>query len=134
MAKTFDFEHTYFIEKPAYKRKSSCEKWWMFSIKERNGNNIIFSNRDRNDHKDYQGKVLSSSSTSNEVCFITIEGERYLLEAKNSFSKGQQLNKENLKRIVVAEFDSKKQDFVKTKDCGQSLGEFLSKKAKRLNK
>lgn len=134
MAKTFDFEHTYFIEKPAYKRKSLHEKWWMFSIKERNGNNIIFSNRDRYDHKDYQGKVLSSSSTSNEVCFITIEGERYLLEAKNSFSKGQQLNKENLKGIVVAEFDSKKQDFVKTKDCGQSLGEFLSKKAKRLNK
>ncbi len=111
-----------------YKRKSLHEKWWMFSVKEHNGNCITFSNRDRNDHKDYHSKVLSSSSSGDEVCFITIDGERYLLEAKNSFSKGQRLNKEDLKGIVVAEFDSKKQDFVKTKDCGQLLGEFISKK------
>ena len=72
--------------------------------------------------------MLSSSSSGDEVCFITIDGERYLFEAKNSFSKAQRLNKEDLRGTVVAESDRKKQDFVKTKDCGQSLGEFLSKK------
>lgn len=105
MAKAFNFNSTYFIDKPVNKRTASYEKWWMFSVKERNGDNITFSNRDRNDHKDYNTKVLTSLQTGDEVCYITIDGEKYLIRAANCFSKGRKLSElsEEEKQTILSE-------------------------------
>ena len=92
MAKTFDFNHSYIIDKPVNKRTASYDKWWMFCVKERNGNNITFSSRDRYDLKDYNGKILANPKTGDEICFITIGINKYMLDAKSFISRGRRLS------------------------------------------
>ncbi len=141
MAKTFNFNSTYLIDKPVHKRTASYDKWWMFSVKERNGNNITFSSRDRYDLKDYNSKVLTALQTGDEVCYITIDGVKYLIEAKNSISKGRrlsELSKEEkqalLDSTVEAEYNEYKQDFTETDDCNTTFREFLDKKVNKIKK
>lgn len=135
MAKTFNFNHTYLIDKPVNKRTASYDKWWMFSVKERNGNNITFSSRERYDLKEYKGKILVNPKTGDEISFITIGTNKYMLDAKEFISKGRKLSemsreeKQSLFGLTVeAEWDDEKQGFVKTKDCGNTFGEFINKK------
>lgn len=135
MAKIFDFNRIYSIDKPKEKHAASYDKCWLFSVKERAGNNITFSSRDKNDGKDYNAQVLTSQQTGDEVCYITIDGVNYLVEAKNSFSKGRrlsELSKEERLRLlgltVEAEWSEEKHNFVKTEECGNTFGEFIDKK------
>ena len=135
MAKTFNFNHTYLIDKPVNKRTASYDKWWMFSVKERNGNNITFSSRERHDLKEYKGKILVNPKTGDEICFITIGINKYMLDAKEFISKGRKLSemsqeeKQSLLGLTVeAEWNEEKQDFVKTENCGNTFGEFINKK------
>ena len=135
MAKTFNFNHTYLIDKPVNKRTASYDKWWMFCVKERNGNNITFSSRDRYDLKDYNGKILANPKTGDEVCFITIGINKYMLDAKEFICKGRKLSEMSqeekqalLGLTVEAEWNDKKHGFVKTKNCGNTFGEFINKK------
>ena len=135
MAKTFNFNHTYLIDKPVNKRTASYDKWWMFSVKERNGNNITFSSRERCDLKEYKGKILVNPKTGDEISFITIGTNKYMLDAKEFISKGRKLSemsreeKQSLFGLTVeAEWNDEKQGFVKTKDCGNTFGEFINKK------
>ena len=135
MAKTFNFNHTYLIDKPVNKRIASYDKWWMFSVKERNGNNITFSSRERYDLKEYKGKILVNPKTGDEISFITIGTNKYMLDAKEFISKGRKLSemsreeKQSLFGLTVeAEWNDEKQGFVKTKDCGNTFGEFDNKK------
>ena len=135
MAKTFSFNNNYFIDKPVNKRKVSCEKWWLFEVKERNGNEIVFNSREKNDRNDYKGKILICPKSGDEVSCIAIDGTPYLIEAKNCYSKGRRLNelgkeeKETLLRTPVeAEWSENKGDFVKTSECGITLKEFCKKK------
>ena len=135
MAKTFNFNHTYLIDKPVNKRTASYNKWWMFCVKERNGNNITFSSRERYDLKEYKGKILVNPKTGDEISFITIGTNKYMLDAKEFISKGRKLSemsreeKQSLFGLTVeAEWSDEKQGFVKTKDCGNTFGEFINKK------
>ena len=135
MAKTFNFNHTYLIDKPVNKRTASYDKWWMFSVKERNGNNITFSSMERHDLKEYKGKILVNPKTGDEISFITIGTNKYMLDAKEFISKGRKLSemsreeKQSLFGLTVeAEWNDEKQGFVKTKDCGNTFGEFINKK------
>ena len=135
MAKTFNFNHTYLIDKPVNKRTASYDKWWMFCVKERNGNNITFSSRDRYDLKDYNGKILVNPKTGDEVCFITIGMHKYMLDAKEFINKGRklsELSKEEKQALigltVEAEWNDKKQDCVKTKESGNTFAEFINKR------
>ena len=136
MAKTFNFNSTYLIDKPVNKRKASYDKWWMFSVKERNGNNITFSSRDRYDLKEYKGKILVNPKTGDEISFITIGMHKYMLDAKEFISNGRKLSEMSQKEKqsllglkVEAEWNEQKGDFVKTDDCGTTVNEFLDKKA-----
>ena len=135
MAKTFNFNHTYLIDKPVNKRIASYDKWWMFSVKERNGNNITFSSRERHDLKEYKGKILVNPKTGDEISYITIGTNKYMLAAKEFISKGRKLSemsreeKQSLFGLTVeAEWSDEKLGFVKTKDCGNTFGEFINKK------
>jgi hypothetical protein len=138
MAKTFNFNSTYLIDKPVNKRKASYDKWWMFSVKERNGNNITFSSRDRYDLKEYKGKILVNPKTGDEISFITISMHKYMLDAKEFISKGRKLSEMSQKEKqsllglkVEGEWNEEKGDFVKTDGCGTTLKEFLEKKANK---
>ena len=135
MAKTFNFNSTYLIDKPVNKRKASYDTWWIFSVKERDGNNITFSSRDRYDLKEYKGKILVNPKTGDEISFITIGMHKYMLDAKEFISKGRKLSemsKEEKQALlgltVEAEWNEEKQDFVKTENCGSTFGEFINKK------
>ena len=139
MAKTFDFNHNYLIDKPAGKRTAAYDKWWFFQLKQRNGNEVTFSNRDKFDLKDYKGKVLTNPKTGDEICFITIGINKYMLDAKSFISRGRRLSEmseeekqELLGRKVEGEWNEKKQEFTQTADCGMALGEFLEKKANKI--
>ena len=138
MAKTFNFNSTYLIDKPVSKRTASYDKWWMFSVKERNGNNITFSSRDKYDLKEYKGKILVNPKTGDEISFITIGMHKYMLDAKEFISKGRKLSemsqeeKQSLLGLTVeAEWNDKKQGFVKTKNCGNTFAEFINKKTEK---
>ena len=135
MAKTFNFNSTYLIDKPVNKRTASYDKWWMFCVKERNGNNITFSSRERYDLNEYKGKILVNPKTGDEISFITIGTNKYMLDAKEFISKGRKLSemsreeKQSLFDLTVeAEWSDEKPGFVKTKDCGNTFGEFINKK------
>ena len=135
MAKTFDFNHSYLIDKPAGKRTAA----WFFQLKQRNGNEVTFSNRDKFDLKDYKGKVLTNPETGDEICFITIGMNKYMLDAKYFISRGRRLSElskeEKLELMgtkVEGEWNEKKQEFTKTADCGMALGEFLEKKDNKI--
>ena len=139
MAKTFDFNHSYLIDKPVHKRTAAYDKWWFFQLKHRNGNEVTFSNRNKFDLKDYNGKVLTNPKTGDEICFITIGINKYMLDAKSFISRGRRLSEmseeeklELLGRKVEGEWNKKKQEFTKTADCGTTLGEFLEKKANKI--
>ena len=59
MGNKFDFEHFYVVEKPMYKRAASYDTHYHFKVKQRNGNDIVFSNSDRKDICEYPAKVLT---------------------------------------------------------------------------
>ena len=139
MAKTFDFNHSYLIDKPVHKRTAAYDKWWFFQLKQRNGNEVTFSNRDKFDLKDYKGKVLTNPKTGDEICFITIGINKYMLDAKSFISRGRRLSEmseeekqELLGARVEGEWNEKKQKFAQTTDSGTTLGEFLEKKADKI--
>ena len=139
MAKTFDFNHSYLIDKPVHKRTAAYDKWWFFQLKQRNGNEVTFSDRDKFDLKDYKGKVLTNPKTGDEICFITIGTNKYMLDAKSFISRGHRLSEmseeekqELLGAKVEGEWNEKKQEFAQTADCGMALGEFLEKKADKI--
>lgn len=139
MAKTFDFNHSYLIDKPVHKRTAAYDKWWFFQLKQRNGNEVTFSNRDKFDLKDYNGKVLTNPKTGDEICFITIGINKYMLDAKSFISRGRRLSemseeeKQELLGVKVeGKWNDKKQEFTPTADCGMALGEFLEKKANKI--
>ena len=60
MGNKFDFEHFYVVEKPMYKRAASYDTHYHFKVKQRNGNDIVFSNSDRKDICEYPGLTFSS--------------------------------------------------------------------------
>ena len=139
MAKTFDFNHSYLIDKPVHKRTAAYDKWWFFQLKQRNGNEVTFSNRDKFDLKDYKGKVLTNPKTGDEICFITIGMNKYMLDAKSFISRGRRLSEmseeekqELLGAKVEGEWNDKKQELTPTADCGMALGEFLEKIANKI--
>ena len=139
MAKTFNFNSTYLIDKPVNKRKASYDKWWMFNVKERNGNNITFSSRERHDLKEYKGKIFVNPKTGDEISFITIGTNKYMLDAKEFISKGRKLSemsqeeKQSLLGLKVeGEWNEEKQEFTNNTDCGTTLAEFLDKKANKI--
>ena len=132
MAKTFDFNHNYLLDKPAGKRTAAYDKWWFFQFKQRNGNEVTFSNRDKFDLKDYKGKVLTNPKTGDEICFIIFGMDKYMLDAKYYISAGRPISKETLDATVESERNDEKQEFTKTAECGMTLGEFLEKKAKKI--
>ena len=132
MAKTFDFNHSYLIDKPAGKRTAAYDKWWFFQLKQRNGNEVTFSNRNKFDLKDYKGKVLTNPKTGDEICFIIFGMDKYMLDAKYYISAGRPISKEPLDATVEGEWNEEKQEFTKTADSGMALGEFLEKKAKKI--
>ena len=139
MAKTFDLNHSYLIDKPVHKRTAAYDKWWFFQLKLRNGNEVTFSNRDKFDLKDYKGKVLTNPQTGDEICFITIGINKYMLDAKSFISRGRRLSEmseeekqELLGAKVEGEWNEKKQEFAQTADCAMALGEFLEKKADKI--
>ena len=139
MAKTFDFNHSYIIDKPAHKRTAAYDKWEFFELKERNGNEFTFRHRKKFDLKDYKGKVLTNPKTGDEICFIIFGMDKYMLDAKYYISAGRRLSEmseeekqELLGRKVEGEWNEKKQEFTKTADCGMALGEFLEKKANKI--
>ena len=139
MAKTFDFNHSYLIDKPVHKRTVAYDKWWFFQLKHRNGNEVTFSKRDKFDLKDYKGKVLTNPKTGDEICFITIGINKYMLDAKSFISRGRRLSEmseeekqELLGAKVEGEWNEKKQEVAQTADCGMALGEFLKKKANKI--
>ena len=139
MAKTFDLNHSYLIDKPVHKRTAAYDKWWFFQLKLRNGNEVTFSNRDKIDLKDYKGKVLTNPQTGDEICFITIGINKYMLDAKSFISRGRRLSEmseeekqELLGAKVEGEWNEKKQEFAQTADCAMALGEFLEKKADKI--
>ena len=138
MAK-FDFDLAYIIDKPAHRRTAAYDKWMFFELKERNGNEVTFSNRDKFDLKDYKGKVLTNPETGDEMCFITIGMNKYMLDAKSFISRGRRLSEmseeekqELLGAKVEGEWNDKKQELTPTADCGMALGEFLQKKANKI--
>ena len=131
MAK-FDFDLAYIIDKPAHKRTAAYDKWEFFELKERNGNELSFRHRKKFDLKDYKGKVLTNPKTGDEICFITIGMNKYMLDAKYYISAGRPISKEPLDATVEGEWNEEKQEFTKTADCGMALGEFLEKKAKKI--
>lgn len=139
MAKTFDFNHSYIIDKPAHKRTAAYDKWWFFELKERNGNELTFRHRKKFDLKDYKGKILTNPKTGDEISFITIGINKYMLDAKSFISRGRRLSEmseeekqERLGARVEGEWNEKKQKFTPTADCGTTLGEFLEKKADKI--
>lgn len=141
MAKTFNFNSTYLIDKPVNKRTASYDKWWMFSVKERNGNNITFSSRNRYDLKEYKGKILVNPKTGDEISFITIGMHKYMLDAKEFISKGHKLSEMSQKEKqsllglkVEAEYNEYKQDFTETDDCNTTFREFPDKKVNKIKK
>lgn len=132
MAKTFDFNHSYLIDKPVHKRTAAYDKWWFFQLKQRNGNEVTFSNRDKFDLKDYKGKVLTNPKTGDEICFITIGINKYMLDAKSFISRGRRLSElskeEKLELMgtkVEGEWNEEKQQFTKTTACGAVVGDIL---------
>ena len=136
MAKTFDFNHCYFIDKPVHKRTAAYDKWWFFELKERNGNELTFRHRKKFDLKDYKGKVLTNPKTGDEICFITIGMDKYMLDAKSFIGRGRRLSElskeeklELLGTKVEGEWNDEKQQFAKTADCGTTVGEFINKKS-----
>ena len=132
MAKIFDFNHCYFIDKPVHKRTAAYDKWWFFELKERNGNELTFRHRKKFDLKDYKGKLLTNPKTGDEICFIIFGMDKYMLDAKYYISAGRPISKEPLDATVEGEWNEEKQEFTKTADSGMALGEFLEKKAKKI--
>ena len=139
MAVKFDFNLAYIIDKPAHKRTAAYDKWEFFELKERNGNELTFRHRKKFDLKDYKGKVLTNPKTGDEICFITIGINKYMLDAKSFISRGRRLSEmseeekqELLGRKVGSEWNEKKLEFAQTADCGMALGEFLEKKANKI--
>ena len=139
MAVKFDFNLDYIIDKPAHKRTAAYDKWEFFELKERNGNELTFRHRKKFDLKDYKGKILTNPKTGDEICFITIGINKYMLDAKSFISRGRRLSEmseeekqELLGAKVEGEWNEKKQEFTPTADCGMALGEFLEKKANKI--
>ena len=131
MAMKFDFDTIYIIDKPVHKRTAAYDKWWFFELKERNGNEVTFKSRKKINLKDYKGKIMTNPKTGDEICFITIGINKYMLDAKYNMSPGRPLSKETLNATVEDEWDEEKQEFTRTDDCNITLKEFLNKKARQ---
>lgn len=87
----------------------------MFTLYKREGNELVFKNRDRNDHNLYHAKVLKSPATGNEVCYIQFRGSRLLLDASDYMHGGRRLTREEM-------------DSLRTDD-GRTLRQFLADEA-----
>ena len=133
MGNKFDFEHFYVVEKPMYKRAANYDTHYHFKVKQRNGNDIVFSNSDRKDISEYPGKVLTNPKTGDEICFITIDGSQCRLEARNGFSQGRNIPKTTLNSLVKATWDDNKGKFEEIKE-NMTVGDFLNKKAEEASK
>lgn len=135
MAHKFDSEHVYTVAKPPHRRAANYDKWYMFEVVERNGNDIVFGLRGiKGICNTYPGRVLVSPNTGDEICFITMEGMQVKLDARDCFGKGRRLSQETLNAPVAAEWDEAKGGFVETKDCGTTVEDFLKKKSDIANK
>lgn len=135
MALKFDFGYFYTVEKPINERRFKYEKWWYFVLKERNGNEVAFSNKHEEPLVRYRGKVLTNPKTGDEICFLTINGAKYMLEAKKGHSEGRRLTDHDLDNLVVdVEWSDSKGKFVKSKHEGITLREFFKKKAEERHK
>ena len=116
-----------------YKRAASYDTHYHFKVKQRNGNDIVFSNSDRKDICEYPAKVLTNPQTGDEICFITIDGSQCRLEARNGFSQGRNIPKTTLNSLVKATWDDNKEKFEETKE-NMTVGDFLNKKAEEASK
>ena len=126
----FDFGYVYTVEKPINERRFKHEKCWFFVLKERNGNEVAFSNKYNEPLKRYRGKVFTSPKTGDEICFLTIKGAKYMLEAKMGYREGRRVTDHDLDNLIVdAELSDSKGKFAKSKHEGITLREFLKKKA-----
>lgn len=141
MAKTFDFNHNYLIDKPAGKRTAAYDKWWFFQLKQRNGNEVTFNNRDKFDLKDYKGKVLTNPKTGDEICFITIGINKYMLDAKSFISRGRRLsemNEEEKQELlgvkIEGEWNEKNRNSPKRPTAAWHLGSSWRKRLTKSNK
>ena len=101
MAFQFDFGYVYTVEKPINERRFKHEKCWFFVLKERNGNEVAFSNKYNEPLKRYRGKVFTSPKTGDEICFLTIKGAKYMLEAKMGYREGRRVTDHDLDNLIV---------------------------------
>jgi len=132
MAFKFDFGYFYTVEKPVNQRRIKQDKWWYFVLKERNGNEVSFSNKHEEPLVRYRGKVLINPKTGDEICFLTIKGAKYMLEAKNGNCEGRRLTDHDLDNFIVdAEWSDSKEEFVKSNHEGVTLRDFFKKKAEK---
>lgn len=134
MAKKFEFNRDYIVDKPEHKRSVGYDKWWFFYVKERDGHNITFRKRERFNLTDYKSKVLVNPVTGEEICFITIDNCRCMLDTNKFISSPQRVTEETLNSTVEGEWNEEKQEFVATDDCGVTLNEFLKKKGEEKSK
>lgn len=135
MAHTFDFEHTYDVDKPEYKRTASYDKWYMFNVVSRNGKDIVFENIDKKDHEKYQGRVLVNPRTGDEISFIFFKDMKLKLDARDCHGKGRPLSQSSkVSMRVIAEWDEDKEEWKGLSDCSMTLEEFLEIKAKLAKK
>ncbi len=102
----------------------------MFTLYKREGDELIFKNRNRNDHNLYRAQVVKNPNTGNEECHIRFGGSSLLLDASNYMHGGRKLTRQKMESYKVEkEWDEEQKSFVETKDSGRTLGDFLSQKA-----
>lgn len=51
--------------------------------------------------KRYRGKVFTSPKTGDEICFLTIQGAKYMLEAKMGYREGSRVTDHDLDNLIV---------------------------------
>ena len=102
----------------------------LFRLDERNGNTLTFKSGKRY-ASTYTAKALQNTKTGGEICFVEYNGTRVMLDASQYFKGGRRISRESLNSTVEAEWNEEKQDFVKTKDCGNTFAEFINKKTEK---
>lgn len=129
MKNEFAPNHFYGIRVPGKGRFAHSGRTMLLYFSLRDGNEITFRTRDG---RRFKGKVLLNAQ-GDEVCFIFVDGIKFMIEAAEGCERGRRVSQETLDNgIVDKEWDEKNQCFVDTEDCGMTLREFLSKKAEQV--
>jgi hypothetical protein len=94
---------------------SDVARTGMFKLYKRENNELVFKTNKRDDHNLYRARVLKSSTTGNEVCYIQFRGSRILLDASNYMHGGRRVTQEVLDNFFT--------------DDGRTLRQFLADEA-----